>query len=88
MTNKEPIPAKLQEFIDGLIKLKKDHNLPDDIPIFIKLGNKKGTTQMMTVPLITVEMSPSKKCIWVGSQASLDEIVKHFKIFDKPEGGA
>jgi len=28
MTNKEPVSAKLQDLINVLIKLKKEHNLP------------------------------------------------------------
>jgi len=86
MTNKEPIPVKLQGLINGLIKLKKQYDLPDELPVLIKLGNKEGTKQIMTVPLITVEIPNNKEYIAVGSQAPLDEIVKNFRIFDNPEG--
>jgi len=88
MTNKEPVPAKLQDLINGLIKLKKEHNLPNDLPVLIRLGHKEGTTKFLTVPLITVDIPENKEYISVGSQAPLDEIVKHVKIFDNPEGEA
>jgi len=88
MTNKEPVPAKLQDLINVLIKLKKEHNLPNDLPVLIKLGQKEGTTKFFTVPLITVDIPENKEYISVGSQPSLDEIVKHVKIFNNPEGEA
>jgi len=88
MANKEPVPVKLQEFIDQLIRLKKEHDLPDDLPVLIRLGHKEGTTKILTVPLITVDIPDNKEYISVGSQAPLDEIVKHFKIFDDLEGEA
>jgi len=88
MTNKEPMPAKLQDLINGLINLKKEHNLPDNLPVLIKLGHKEGTTKILTVPLITVDIPENKEYISFGSEASLDEIVKHSKIFDNPEGEA
>jgi len=88
MTNKEPVPAKLQDLINVLIKLKKEHNLPDDLPVLIRLGQKEGTTKFFTVPLLTIDIPKNKEYISVGSQASLDQIVKHVKIFNNPEGEA
>jgi len=61
MTNKEPVPAKLQDLINELIKLKKKYNLPDDLPVLIRLGHKEGTTKFFTAPLITVDIPENKK---------------------------
>ena len=40
----------------------------------------------MIVPLITVELSDDREYISVAFQAPLDEIVKHFKIFEQSQG--
>jgi len=88
MTNKDPVPAKLQELIDGLIKVKEEHSLPDDLPVLITLGKKEGTSHILTVPLINIDIAKDKKYIAFSSQAPLDEIVKTFRIFDEPSGEA
>lgn len=88
MTSKEPKPVTLQNFIDHLNLLKTQYSLPDDLPVYIRLGHKEGTTTIFTVPLITIEIPQDKEYIAVGSQAPLDEIVKQYKIFDSSEGDA